>query len=189
QDRFELEDLVLNIGLRMDYFDTRTDVLRDPSLPFAGGSNPNDFDAGDFVEKEAELEFSPRIGLGFPVTESTVFHAQYGRFIQIPALTDLYVGPFDLDQFITFDPQYIQDGTIQSEETVQYEVGFRQLLGDNAAMNITLFYKNIKGLVNRQTSFFQRVVGGERRTYIAPINSDFHTTKALAFSLDVTRLS
>ena len=189
QDRFELDDLVLNLGLRMDYFDTRTDVLKDPSLPFAGGSNPNDFDPGDFVEKEAELEFSPRIGLGFPVTESTVFHAQYGRFIQIPALTDLYTGPFDLDQFITFDPQYVQDGTIKSEETIQYEVGFRQLLGDNAAMNFTLFYKNIKGLVNRQTNFFQRVVGGELKTYIAPVNSDFGTTKGLAFSLDVTRLS
>ncbi len=189
QDRFELEDLVLNIGLRMDYFDTRTDVLNNPSLPFAGGSNPNDFDAGDFKEKEAELQFSPRIGLGFPVTETTVFHAQYGRFIQIPALTDLYTGPFDLDQFITFDPQYVQDGTIKSEETIQYEVGFRQLLGDNAALNLTLFYKNIKGLVNRQLNFFQKVPNGELRTYIAPANSDFGTTKGLAFSLDVTRMS
>ena len=189
QDRFELDDLVINFGLRMDYFDTRTDILKNPGLPFAGGTNPNDFDAGDFTEKEAEIEFSPRIGLGFPVTESTVFHAQYGRFIQIPALTDLYTGPFDLDQFISFDPQYVQDGTIKSEETIQYEVGFRQLLGDNAAMNVTLFYKNIKGLVNRQTNFFQRVVNGELRTYIAPINSDFGTTKGLAFSLDVTRLS
>lgn len=189
QDRFELEDLVLNVGLRMDYIDTRTDILADPSLPFAGGSNPNDFDEGDFVEKEPELEFSPRIGLGFPVTETTVFHAQYGRFIQVPALTDLYTGPFDLDQFISFDPQYVQDGSIKSEETIQYEVGFRQLLGDNAAMNVTLFYKNIKGLVNRQVNFFQRVEGGELRTYIAPVNSDFGTTKGLAFSLDVTRLS
>ena len=78
-----LRILVLNVGLRMDYIDTRTDILKDPSLPFGGGSDPNDFDEGDFVEKEAELEFSPRIGLGFPVTETTVFHAQYGRFIQI----------------------------------------------------------------------------------------------------------
>ncbi|MCH7516311.1 MAG: TonB-dependent receptor [Bacteroidetes bacterium] len=197
QDRFELEDLVLNIGLRVDYFDTKTDILREPILidgepvllPFAGGSDPNNFDPGDFVEKEAELEFSPRIGLGFPLTETTVFHAQYGRFIQIPRLTDLYTSRFDLEQFISFDPQYVQDGSIISEETIQYEVGFRQLLGDNAAMNITLFYKNIKGLVNRQLSFFQRVPGGEQRTYIHPVNSDFGTSKGLAFSLDVTRLS
>jgi outer membrane receptor protein involved in Fe transport len=198
QDRFELEDLVLNVGLRMDYFDTKTDILKNfiidangnlVLLPFAGGSDPNDFDPGDFEEKEAELEFSPRIGLGFPVTESTVFHAQYGRFIQIPQLTDLYFTPFDLDQFISFDPQYVQDGSIISEETTTYEVGFRQLLGNNAAMNITLFYKNIKGLVNRQQSFFQRVEGGELKTYIHPVNSDFGTSKGLAFSLDVTRLS
>lgn len=189
QDRFELSDLVLNLGLRMDYFDTRTDVLKNPSLPFAGGSNPNGFDDGDFKPKESEIQFSPRIGLGFPVTESTVFHAMYGRFIQIPALTDLYTGPYDLDQFITFDPQYVQDGTIKSEETIQYEVGFRQLLGNNAALNITLFYKNIKGLVNRQTNFFRRVEGGELRTYIAPVNSDFGTTKGLAFSFDVAKLN
>lgn len=189
QDRYELDDLVLNLGLRMDYFDSQEDVLKDPSLPFAGGSDPNDFDPGDFKQKEAELQFSPRIGLGFPVTESTVFHAQYGRFIQIPALNDLFTGPFDLDQFISFDPQYVQDGQIKSEETIQYEVGFRQLLGENAALNVTLFYKNIKGLVNRQLSFFQRVPNGERRTYIAPSNSDFGTTKGLAFSLDVTRMS
>ena len=197
QDRFELEDIVLNIGLRVDYFDTKTDILKDPVIingqpvliPYAGGSDPNNFDPGDFVEKEPELEFSPRIGLGFPVTETTVFHAQYGRFIQIPLLTDLYSSQFDLDQFISFDPQYVQDGSIVSEETIQYEVGFRQLLGNNAAMNITLFYKNIKGLVNRKLSFFQRVPGGELRTYIHPSNSDFGTTKGLAFSLDVTKLS
>jgi outer membrane receptor protein involved in Fe transport len=198
QDRFELEDLVLNIGLRMDYFDTKTDILKNFTvdangnvvlIPFAGGSDPNDFDPGDFEVKEAELEFSPRIGLGFPVTETTVFHAQYGRFIQIPQLTDLYYTPFDLDQFISFDPQYVQDGSIISEETTSYEVGFRQLLGSNAAMNVTLFYKNIKGLVNRQQSFFQRLEGGELKTYIHPVNSDFGTTKGLAFSLDVTRLS
>lgn len=189
QDRFELEDLVLNVGLRMDYFDAKTEVLRDPSFPFGGGSDPNDFDPGDFKEKEVEVQFSPRIGIGFPVTESTVFHAQYGRFIQIPALTDLYASQFDLDQFISFDPQYVQDGTIVSEETTQYEVGFRQLLGNNAALNLTLFYKNIKGLVNRQLSFFQKVQNGELRTYIHPTNSDFGTTKGLAFSLDVTRIS
>jgi len=197
QDRFEIEDLVLNIGLRVDYFDSKTDILKEPIdingnpvlIPYAGGSDPNAFDPGDFVEKESEFEFSPRIGLGFPVTETTVFHAQYGRFIQIPRLTDLYTSRFDLDQFISFDPQYVQDGSVTSEETIQYEVGFRQLLGSNSAMNLTLFYKNIKGLVNRQQSFFQRVPGGELKTYIHPVNSDFGTIKGLSFSLDVTRLS
>ncbi len=189
QDRFELEDLVLNIGLRMDYFDTKEDILANADLPYAGGSDPFDFDAGDFVEKDAELEFSPRIGLGFPVTTSTVFHAQYGRFIQQPALTDLYNGPYDLVSFINMDPQYVRTGSLVSEETTQYEIGLRQVIGDNSALNITAFYKNIRGLVNRQTHFFQRTEGGESKTYIAPTNSDFGTTKGFAFSFDVSRMN
>jgi len=163
--------------------------LANPSLPFAGGSDPNDFDAGDFVKKDPEIEISPRIGIGFPVTSSTVFHAQYGRFIQQPVLTDLYNGPYDLLSFIQFSPQYVRDGTIVSEETTQYEIGFRQLIDGNTALNLTAFYKNIKGLVNRQTSFFQRRENGEIISYIAPSNSDFGTTKGFAFSLDATRLS
>lgn len=187
QDRFELDDLVLNLGIRVDYFDTQEDVLKNPSLPFAGGSNPNDFDDGDFKTKDVELLVSPRIGLGFPVTSSTVFHAQYGRFVQQPSLTDLFIGPYDLVSFLNMSPQYVIDGTIQSEETTQYELGFRQIINNNIALNITAFYKNIKGLVNRTNNFFQRSPGGEIIGYIAPSNSDFGTTKGLALSLDVSR--
>lgn len=188
QDRYELEDLVLNLGVRVDYFDTQADELINPSLPYAGGSNPKDFDDGDFRTKKAEVLVSPRIGLGFPVTNTTVFHAQIGRFVQQPALTDVYAGKYDLLQFKSMSPQYVQNASIKSEETIQYEVGFRQILGEVAALNITAFYKNIKGLVNQQNNYFQRVPGGQTIAYIAPTNSDFGTTKGLAFSFDLSRL-
>lgn len=189
QDRFELEDIVINAGLRMDYFDVQAYQLANPSLPFAGGRNPNLFDIGDFKVRDVEVEFSPRLGIGFPVTESTVFHAQYGRFIQLPELNDMYAGPFDYDQFITMEPQFGQNGGLISEETIQYEVGFRQLLSNNSALNITAFYKNTKGLVNVQNHLYQRVPGGEVLNAIYPENSDFGTVKGFAFSFDVTRLS
>ncbi len=72
----------------------------------------------------------------FPVTESTVFHAQYGTFFQIPELNDMYSGPFDYNTYITMSPQSGFNGGLISEETTQYEVGFRQLLGANSALNI-----------------------------------------------------
>lgn len=189
QDRFELEDLVLNIGLRMDYFDVKSYVLKDPSLPYAGGDDPQNFDDGDFKIRDADLEFSPRIGLGFPVTETTVFHAQYGRFIQLPRLLDMYAGPFDYDNYISMEPQSSFNAGMEPEETTQYEIGFRQLIGNNAALNITAFYKNIRGLVNVQNTQFQRVPGGETLNAIVPTNADFGTTKGIALSFDVTQLS
>jgi hypothetical protein len=76
-----------------------------------------------------------------------------------------------------------------SEETTQYEVGFRQLLSTNSALNITAFYKNTKSLVNVQSTQYQRVEGGEILNAIGPQNADFGTVKGFAFSFDVTKLS
>ncbi len=126
QDRFELEDIVLNLGLRIDYFDIKSHELRDPALPYAGGLDANKFDIDDFKIKDVELEFSPRIGIGFPVTESTVFHAQYGRFIQVPELNDMYGGPFSWNNYLTMEPQNGFNGGLIREETTQYEIGLRQ---------------------------------------------------------------
>jgi len=189
QDRFELEDLVLNLGVRMDYFDIKSYELVNPDLPYYGGSNPNAFDIGDFKLKDIEVQFSPRIGLGFPVTESTVFHAQYGRFIQMPELNDMYGGPFDYNAYITMSPQSGFNGSMLSEQTTQYEVGFKQLIGNNSALQITAFYKNTKALVDQKQSQYQRVPDGELINAIGPQNTDFGTVKGLNLSLEVTRLS
>lgn len=189
QDRFELDDLVLNLGLRMDYFDVKSYVLKDPNLPYEGGSDPTAFDDEDFVIRDPDIEFSPRIGIGFPITESTVFHAQYGRFIQLPQFNNLYAGPYDYNNFITMAPQGSFNADLKPEETVQYEIGFRQVIGSNSAINLTAFYKNIRGLVNQQILPFQRTDGGEIINAIYPENADFGTTKGFAFSLDLTNLS
>ena len=191
QDRFELEDLVLNLGLRMDYFDIKGWVLKNPALPLYGGSDPQHIDPGDFKLRKADIMLSPRIGLGFPVTENTVFHAQFGRFIQIPDLNNVYAGPYDYVIMYegSFDPQFGQNGALKPEETMQYEIGFRQMFGNSAAINLTAFYKNIKNLVNVQNHLWQKRPGGETHTAIYPENADFGTNKGLAFSLDVNRIN
>ena len=189
QDRFELEDLVINAGIRMDYFDLKAHQFKNPNIPFAGGLDPNGWDNEDFELRKPEVTFSPRLGLGFPVTQSTVFHAQYGKFIQIPELNDVYFGPYDFQDWLTYNPQDGSNGSIEREETTQYEIGFRQVLGNVAALNITLFYKNIRGLVNTSDFQFRRTDGGEIINGITRQNSDFGTTKGLAFSLDISRLN
>ncbi len=189
QDRFELKDIVLNVGLRLDYYNLKSYVLKNPALPYAGGTNSTDFDPGDFQVRDAEVELSPRIGIGFPVTTGTVFHAQYGRFIQLPELNDVYFGPYSYNDYLVMAPQSGFNGALRAEETIQYEVGFRQLLSDNSALNITAFYKNIRDLVNVQNHKFRRVEGGELIDAIYPENSDFGTTKGIALSLDITHLS
>ena len=189
QDRFELEDLVLNFGLRFDYFDTRARIFTNTLVPFAGGTDPNDFDDGDFKLKGSETYFSPRIGLGFPVTSTTVFHAQYGKFISQPRLLSAFLFESRTYLLQQTDNFSFNDGEINSETTTQYEVGFRQIFGDNAAaLNITAFYKNTQGLTNSQARFFFREEGGQRFIVFGAANTDFGTVKGLALSLDIPRL-
>jgi len=189
QNRIELEDLVLNLGLRLDYYDYKTWELRDISFPFGGGLDPDKFDIEDFKLTDPDIELSPRIGIGFPITRSTVFHANYGRFVQRPELNDMYGGPFDWDVYLNFDPQYVQNGSIIREETTSYELGFRQAFGNTSALDINLFYRNIKGLVNRQNTKWQGTTGGEINNAITPFNSDFGTNKGVTFSFDARNLS
>ncbi len=189
QDRYELSDLVINVGVRFDYFDSKTLQVKDETLPFAEG-DPNLFDDADFKEADPEFFISPRIGLGFPVTSSTVFHAQYGKFIQQPNLIDAVTSVNDLNGLITDGNFGLNTGQVESEETTQYEIGFRQILGDNlGALNVTAFYKNIKGLINNETIRFQRFAGGQYDRYYRPTNSDFGTIKGLAISLQLSRIS
>jgi len=189
QDRYELQDLVLNVGLRFDYIDTKADVLKDELLPFAFG-DPEKYDPLDFQEAKAEQFISPRIGLGFPVTATTVFHAQWGKFIQNPRLLDVYTTPFDLQDLIRDNNLPVNTGHVSPERTTQYEIGLRQVLSENqAALNVTAFYKNTQNLTNNTTRFYQRQVGGQTLRYYGPSNFDFGTVKGMAFTLDIRKIS
>jgi outer membrane receptor protein involved in Fe transport len=193
QDRFELNDIVLNFGLRADYFDSQSQEVADPEMPFV--TVPLNVDPSGYQlvtkKKKAEFYLSPRIGLGFPITATTVFHAQYGRFIQEPPLNLMYYTPWNVTALENSSNAQatVIVGNLSSEVTTQYEVGFRHVLGDIAALNITAFYKNTEGLINTAPVFYQINTGGQQLTYFSYLNTDFGTVKGLAVSLDITRLS
>ncbi len=90
QDKMEFSDLVLNLGFRLDYIDTDSKTFSDPSnvkFDAEGIIDPN-----YMVEVDPTVQLSPRLGFSFPVTDQTVFHAQYGKFIQQSQLRNIYLG-------------------------------------------------------------------------------------------------
>ncbi len=184
QDKIELRDLVLNLGLRFDYFNPKGEKLRDRANPFGFG-NKQAFDDADFVSTKAEYDLAPRLGLGFPVTDRTIFHAQYGKFIQRPRLIDLYWSRNRFNQLLVDNNFTILPGDLASERTTQYEAGLRQTLGDNVALDITAFYKDVNGLVDVTQSTFLKGAGQE--VYLAPTNTDFGAIKGLAVKFNLRR--
>lgn len=185
QDKMEFSDLVLNLGLRLDYFDTDTRTFEDASnVPF---DDEGIIDPDAMVEVDPIVQVSPRVGFSFPVTDQTVFHAQYGKFIQQSRLRDVYLGFSRASDVIKGG--YAESNPvgfgIRPERTTSYEIGFKQQLGENFAFDITGFYKSIKDQVQLRPIFASQDAAHTR--YYAFVNGDFSTAKGIEFKLDLRR--
>jgi outer membrane receptor protein involved in Fe transport len=180
QDKIEFEDLVLNLGLRMDYLNSNDWVFKDLSSPFG---EDKVFDKDDIEESEAHMFFMPRLGFAFPVNATTKFHAQYGVFYQMPNLIDLYNGRMYLENLMLDQPWYdsIGNPNLEPEKTTSYEVGFAKQIGDNLGVNVNVFYKETEGLI-QQVSFVNDITS--LGTYV---NGDFGSVKGVDFMLNLRR--
>jgi hypothetical protein len=115
QNRLDVGDLVLEGGLRWDYFDPDVEFTRVPGYeanvpdslqanfvrwdaasqafvpkfdaPCGGptASNPEGICLDNYLPGETRSEWSPRLGAAFPVTPTSTFRLSYGRFVQVPA--------------------------------------------------------------------------------------------------------
>jgi len=196
QDKIEYSDLTVNAGLRFDYMDNDDFYfIDDPTTPdiIEGEDNPSidgdtkEWKATGIAKKDPITSVSPRLGFAFPVTDQTVFHVQWGKFVQAPRLRDIfntraywaevfdgknaYLNPFGFD----LDP----------ERTTMYELGFTQQLSEAAAFDITAYYKDIKGQiqVSRVTTTPESIASG----YNKLVNGDFATTKGIEISFRLRR--
>ncbi len=198
QDKIEYEDLVINAGLRLDIFDTDDIVfIDDPTTPnvIEGPDNPSVDASTNFYlptgikKKETFSQVSPRLGFSFPVTDVTVFHVQFGQFIQAPSLSTIYTGR--RAQSVSFrGGNYVPTPAgfnVDPEQTTQYEIGFTQQFSDFAAFDITGYYKDIKGQI--QVARVTTVSGSEVSSYNTLVNGDFATTKGVELSLRLRRVS
>lgn len=183
QDKIEFDDFILNLGFRWDYFDPN--FLRIKDIKKVLGDD-GVLTEDDFEDAPSESYISPRVGFAYPITEYTVFHAQYGIFRQQPRFFDLYDSWTNLDDLETIDGQGQNLGHLKMEQTTQYEFGFKQQIGNVAALDITAFYKNIKGLVNE--AYLNYSFGQTERGVISRVNADFGTVKGLAFAFNLRRI-
>jgi len=185
QDKMEFPDLVLNVGFRLDYINTA-------SKEFINPSNVQ-FDSSGIIDPKfmrdvkPTVQISPRLGFSFPVTDKTVFHAQYGKFIQQSQLSNIYRG-FNISSDI-IKGGYAELNPVgyglKPERTTQYDIGFKQQLGDNFAFDITGFYKDIKDQIQLRTTFAEPTA--QHTKYYSLQNGDFSTVKGIEFKIDLRR--
>ncbi|MBN1153894.1 TonB-dependent receptor [candidate division KSB1 bacterium] len=181
QDKIELSDLVLNLGLRWDYIDANDWRLKDPyDIKIKNGF----LDYDQLEKTEGHSTISPRVGISFPVTDKTVFHAQWGKFTQQPELQYLYTG-WDVigGQLAQGNQVTVGNPDLKPVKTTSYEVGFGQQLGLNASFNVTAYYKEIRDLL-----VLKNRINAVPRVYAQYQNGDYGTVKGLSFNFRLRRI-
>lgn len=175
QDKMEFDILVVNAGLRLDYFDARTTVLSDFGRPRTG----------ERVPTSAKVQLSPRLGLAYPISAGGVVHVAYGHFFQMP--------PFD---FLFTNPDYIYSpevglgrpfgyADLEPQQTVAYELGLQQALTADLAVNLTLFAKDIRNLLGTRIETISAGVDEDFQLsrYGRYVNRDYGSVRGVTLSV------
>jgi len=180
QNKYEYSDFVVNAGIRYDYLDPKTQMLVNANRPLAG-DNASNLDPVDLTASKAKNKISPRLGVGFPVSEKTLFHANYGRFFQQPNLQDLYTSYRYLEYKIRMGGYYFPFGNpnLQPETTTAYEVGITHAPSSKLRVDATAYYKDVQNLVQVQN---QPSIPANFASFR---NSDFGTIKGVDLNVQV----
>ena len=195
QNKFEYKDLVLNVGFRFERVDLKALKPKNPEKPAM--DTFLDWLKEDAVTRTKPYDYIlPRLNFSFPVTSNTVFYALYGKFIEMPDLSLVYRSYHYLSQSVspvTRSPYGYWSSYVgysaKPEETVQYEMGFRQTLTDNFAFTVTGFYKNYNNLlrIDRIYSHGEGDVPEGNVIFCGYRNNDFSTVKGVELTLELRR--
>ncbi len=175
QDKIELKNMTVNVGLRYDYFNANVVVpkdLRDPSNSF--NPRPN-----AYQDATPQHQISPRIGIAFPISATGVLHSSYGHFFQIPPFDFLYKNPRFAVAPGGLSTQ-MGNGNLKPQSTVIYEVGYQQELLGKIEIDITGFYKDTRNLLG--TQIYETYILGDR--YARYENRDYGNIRGITFALN-----
>ena len=183
QDKMEFDNLILNVGLRYDFFSADADYSTDMFNPSPNSPTlPASVDRSTLLARsKGKHQWSPRVGVSFPITDQGIIHFSYGHFFQMPPFSYLYANPDFKYSFSTGTPSF-GNADLNPQRTVTYELGLQQQLMPNLSFNVTGFYKDVRDLLAQQQI---RISGDE--TYYKYVNKDYSNVKGLTFSLTKRR--
>ncbi|MGA7160267.1 MAG: TonB-dependent receptor [Bacteroidota bacterium] len=183
QDKIELSYLVVNVGLRFDYFQPDGVGLKNPNNIAGLDQLQSPFPDSLVTKASAKSQLSPRIGISYPITDQGAVHLSYGHFFQIPAFEYLYKNPnFRIPltgNYPDFIGSTIGNADLQPQRTTMYEIGLQQELAPNLGLTVTGYYKDIRNLLGLQLFLKNNFVKfGEY------VNVDYGAVQGFTISLD-----
>lgn len=178
QDQLLYEGMVLNAGLRADFYDPGARAARVGS----------EFRASTFLEPQdisllsrMKTQVSPRIGMAYPISDRDVLHFHYGRFYQLPVFERMYKG---MGQQIEQDGGTYGNIFLEPEKTISYELGVDHQLTRTLNLDMTVFFKDIFGLIDTDEITNGSLASFGNQAPVGYVNQAYGTVKGLEFKLN-----
>jgi hypothetical protein len=170
QDKLELEGMIANLGVRVDYWNPNRDgfaVTNPPSSAYSAFYNdvysnlPGSF--GSYqrwlayegliasppgwptVQGKAQIPISPRLSVSFPITESSKMYFNYGHFYQRPPVSFIY------DLALYPAAATVPTPNLAMGKTISYEFGYEQSFLEDYLATISCYYKDVRNQPLSQT--------------------------------------
>jgi hypothetical protein len=164
QDKWEYEGMVVNGGLRFEFFSTgNNDEIKINNTEI----DPN--------VDQWKYNISPRLGFAFPITDRDKFFFHYGRFTQWPSRVYLFKTQDAIGSLGT-----LGNPNLEPELTVSYQAGISHQFTDDIAGNFIVFNKDIFGLIS-STRVTDDSTGIQSWRYI---NKTYASSRGLEVSLE-----
>lgn len=135
-----------------------------------------------FRDYNPQITFSPRIAISFPISDEANFFGHYDILVQRPPSGN-YANPFDY--YLWESRTDIANPDLKPEKTIDYEVGFQQVIGKQSAIKLSAYYKEIRDLI--QSTYLNNTANNSGRM-LTYRNIDFSTVKGLQIQYDLRRL-
>lgn len=147
--------------------------LQDPSL-----STPT---ADSFEDYKPQVNVMPRVAFSFPISDEASFFAHYDILTRRPTTGNRF-DPIQYQFVESVNSAFLNNPNLRPERTIDYELGFQQVLTKTSSLKISAFYKEQRDQVQ-----LINVFSAYPNTYRSFGNRDFGTVKGLTISYDLRR--
>ncbi len=144
QSKFEFRGLIVNAGLRLDFYNPNDTVYTDILNPIEGEKKPT----------STYFQLSPRLGVSHPIDENTVLHFSYGHFFQRPSFGDygeLADGGGGSLTTLLYEgsnvPFMLGNRNLRPPKVIAFEVGVERNFWDFFVLDLTGYYKDIRNTI------------------------------------------
>ncbi len=176
------------------WYDANGAIVTDPTTVLGATGGPilkNEVDrtaaskveGAAFSKYEPQWSIMPRLSFSFNVSNKSLFYAHYNIITSRP--TNLRLDPISylwIDKYGSSAGSVINNPNLKPQKSIDYEIGFRQAIGENSAISLAAYYSEKRDQIQ-----CYRYTGAYPTTYYSYDNIDFGTVQGFTLSYDLQR--